>query len=313
MALMIAICRSAAILLALAGWYNQSVLQAGERSTALPAPTDYTLNPIVHADESSAGPQRIVSIAPSITEMCAALGLADRIVGRTQYCTHPPAVQGAAVIGAYADANFEKILALKPDIVLITDSSPKLEDDLKKLRLRFQTIPDNTLDDVYTAAEKIGELVQRPKTAQTLIEHLREDLARLSQRAGGHPSFKVLFTHFPLPSQPEPIYIVGPGGYLDSLLSLAGYRNAAADQLSKEWGMLSVEAILAAKPDYILEVRPEAEKFDVQQLYQGWAALESVPAIKHKRIRSLRNTAIAKPGPRINIALHEIISVLAEP
>lgn len=300
------------MLLVLSVFLGPCVLTTTGAPPVVAAPTDYSTDPTVHPEEVAAGPQRIVSIAPSITEMCAALGLADRIVGRTQYCTHPPGVQGAAVIGAYADTNFEKILSLKPDLVLITDSSPKLADDLKKLRLPVEAVPDSTLDDVYAAAEKIGQLTQHARTAETLVQHLREDLARLSEHAGPSRGLRVLFTFSPLPDKAQPIYVAGPGGYLDSLLNLAGYRNAAADSLTRQWGTMSVEAILTAKPDYILEVRPDAGGFDYAPLYRAWSVLDSVPAIRNKRIRSLTSTAIAKPGPRINIALHDIIAILAQ-
>ena len=275
-------------------------------------PTDYTLNPIVHPDEASAGPGKIISIAPSITETCAALGLADRIVGRTQYCTHPPTVQHADVIGAYADTNLEKILALKPDIVLITDSSPKLEANLKKLKLPYATVPDSTLDDVFAAIQQLGDLFGRPKTAQALADRLRTDLDRLSDRAGKHSATKVLFTFTPLPQRAESIYIAGPGGYLDTLLGMAGYSNALADRVAKPWARISVETIISARPDFMLEVRPPDKAVDMDQIYRGWSALAGVPAISKKQIRSLTSTAIAKPGPRINIALHEIITALSK-
>lgn len=278
----------------------------------LQAPTDYTINPAVHPDEVAAGPGRIVSIAPSITEMCAALGLADRIIGRTQYCTHPPTVQQAAIIGAYADTNLEKIIALKPDLILITESSPKLKENLTKLNLPYATVPDSTLDDIFAAAEKLGQLFGRPKTAQALMDRLRTDLERLSEQAGSHRATRVLFTFTPLPVKPESIYIAGPGGYLDSLLGMAGYSNALAERVSKPWARISAETILSAKPDYILEVRPPDKAIDMDQLYRRWSVLGSVPAIRKKRIRSLSDTAIAKPGPRINIALHQIITALSE-
>jgi iron complex transport system substrate-binding protein len=275
-------------------------------------PTDYTLNPIVHPDELNAGPRKIISIAPSITETCAALGLADRIVGRTQYCTHPPTVQHADVIGAYADTNLEKILALKPDLVLITDSSPKLEENLKKLKLPYATVPDSTLDDVFAAIQQLGDLLGRPRTAQALADRLRTDLDRLSERAGKHSATKVLFTFTPLPQRAESIYVAGPGGYLDTLLGMAGYSNALADRLAKPWARISLETIISARPDFILEVRPPDKAVDADQLYRGWSALAGVPAISKRQIRSLTSTAIAKPGPRINIALHEIITALSQ-
>ena len=154
--------------------------------------------------------------------------------------------------------------------------------------------------------------MDRPKTAQALIDRLKTDLQRLSAQSGEHRATNVLFTFSPLPPQPESIYVAGPGGYLDSLLTMAGFSNALADRVNKPWARISVETIISARPHVILEVRPPDKAVDMDQLYRGWSALAGVPAINKKRIRSLTTTAIAKPGPRINISLHEIISALSE-
>jgi len=278
----------------------------------LKVPTDYTKNPVVHPEETGKGPRRIVSIAPSITEMCAALGLADRVVGRTQYCQHPPAVLQAAIIGAYADTNFEKVIALKPDLVLITTSSLKLIDSLKGLNLPYETVPDSTLEDVYTAIAKLGRLCERPKTAEMLINNLIKDLQTLQQQGSSPQPAKVLFTFSSLPTEARSIYVAGPNSYLDDLLKRAGYTNATSAVLKKPWGMISVETILAIKPDAILEVRTDQGQITPDKLYRGWSCLESVPAFKERRIRSLTDDAVTRPGPRVNLVLYDIIKTLSE-
>ncbi len=289
-----------------------AVLFAGPRArsaAALEPPTDYAAHPVVHPEEVHRGPRRVISIAPSITELCAALGLADRLVGRTQYCTHPPGVRHATVIGAYADTNMEMIIALNPDIVLITDSSPKLQDQLNGLGLHYATVPDSTLNDVFVAINTVGTLLERPRTAAMLLDRLQRDLEGLRQQRRRSNS-RVLFTFSPLPPEAEAIYVAGPGGYLDSLLELAGYTNAVAGYLDAPWGKISVESLLNISPDQILEIRPPDHPPVTARLYQGWSVLSTVPAIRQQRVRSLSSTAIAKPGPRINVALFEIISAL---
>ena len=107
---------------------------------------------------------------------------------------------------------------------------------------------------------------------------------------------------------PEPIDSAGPGGYLDTLRGMAGSSNAMADRVAKPWARISVETIISARPDFILEVRPPDKAVDMDQIYRGWSVLTGVPAISKRQIRSLTSTAIAKHGPRINIALHETIT-----
>lgn len=275
-----------------------------------PPPTDYTLAPVVDPAEAGQGPARIVSIAPSITEMCAALGMADRIVGRTQYCTHPPEVLQAAVVGAYGDTNYEKIVALQPELILITENSPKIEEVLKGLKLPYVTVPDSSLEDIYAAAARVGEACGRPNSARMLIGHLKNDLEVLRDRAGGGPSLRVLFTHVPLPPTPGSVHAAGPGGYLDSLLEMAGHANALAGIVNEPWANISVETIIRARPDVILEVRPGGQATDLDALHTGWSALQAVPAIGRRQIRSLTSRTVFIPGPRVNIVLHDIIRAL---
>ncbi len=286
---------------------------AKAQSSTIPPPTDYTVHPVVDSEEKMNGPSRIVSIAPSISEMCAALGLGDRVVGRTQYCKHPASIQRAAIVGGQTDTNYEKIISLKPDIVLITDGSEaKLGGRLRGLRLRVEALPDDTIDEVYVAIARLGDLLERPKTAQKLIDNLKIDLAHLSERAGNHRATRVLMCIHDLPVPPGPIHIGGPGGHMDHLLRKAGYSNALEGIVNKPWARISLETIIKSKPDVILEVRPTDKSIDPESLAQSWSVLSSVPAIRHKRIRSLHTTTVLVPGPRINIALHEMITVLAE-
>ncbi|MCG3136584.1 MAG: Vitamin B12-binding protein [Phycisphaerae bacterium] len=290
-----------------------SIIRA--QSTTQPTPnipevTDYTMHPQVDPGEIGLGPKRIVCIAPSTSELCAALGLADRVVGRTQYCTHPPTIQSATIIGAYSDTNFEKIIALQPDLILITARSPKLAEELTQLQLPYETLPDNTIDEIYTAIDKLGQHVNRPKTAKLLRENLQLDLLKLSSASGDHRAAKVLLTIDPLPAQPQSLYAAGPGSHLDNLLQLAGYSNALTGFTALEWPRVPLETVVAANPDLILEARPPDEPRDLDQLYQSWAPMSQLPVFAQHRLCTLPTTAAVTPGPRINIALHDMIAAL---
>lgn len=267
---------------------------------------------MVLEEELGRGPERIVSIAPSLTEACAALGLAERVVGRTQFCLHPPAVSSAAVVGAQTDTNLEKILALRPDLIIITAGSRNsLEQRLKSLGLRVEVMPDQTIADVFETITQLGRISGRPRTAQKLIDLLVTDLERLSEHGGDHRGTRVLFTFSDLPLRAGPIFAAGPGGHMDELLSRAGYTNAALGVVDKPWAQISAEAIIQARPDVILEFRPASKKVDPQVLYNGWSSLQMVPAISGRRIRSLESPTVLIPGPRINVALYEVIEALS--
>jgi len=147
---------------------------------AVSPPSDYVAHPRVLPAEQNAGPDRIVSLAPNITEILCALGLRDRLVGRTPYCLHPPEIGSVPVVGALIDANFEKIKALSPDIVFVTSNSSRSIAGLQQLGLRHEIVPHDTLDEVYEAIERVGRICDRPETARELTAAIQADVARLT-------------------------------------------------------------------------------------------------------------------------------------
>jgi len=308
---------AAILLLAGVAFYTRFNRIVKAPSSAAPPPTsrpadmphDYVSTPVVEPSERQAGPQRIISIAPSATELCAALGLADRLVGRTQFCRYPPSVQNAAVVGGYADSNVEKIVALQPDLVLITTSSRRLRDQLDGLNLSIKELPDSSLDDIFEAIRLLGQYVQRPQTAEALARELEADLDRLtSKKAPPRPG--VLIVVGAMPASPRSVYVAGPGSFLDRIVELAGGRNALAGRLNRPWGEVSAETVIAAKPDAIIETRTNSNPERLQQVYDGWSDFDWIPAIGRRQICSIDDDSILVPGPRVNITLYHVIQAL---
>ncbi len=246
---------------------TQVARSAGTRSVATRATQtapatlrDYVLQPRVDPPETEAGPSRIISMAPALTEICWALGLGGRMVGRTQYCIYPPAAQRIEVVGALLDPNIERILALRPDLVVITRGSAVLREKFEGLKLPLQVLPTDSLEDIYIAIEQLGQATGRPKTAALLVRDLRADLGRLRQQAAevsrARPR-KVLFVTGALPSPPKGVWVAGPGSYLDALLGLAGATNVVAGD--RAWLEIGTEQVLWMRPETIVEVREPAE------------------------------------------------------
>lgn len=267
-------------------------------------PRDYVAEPMIDASEASSGPDRIISLAPSITELCGALGLADRLVGRTQFCTYPPSVSSVPIVGAYTDTNLEAILAAKPDLVLVTASSPKLEGKLRALDLPVEVLSDSSYEDVFEAIRKLGSVTQRPLTARRLIDNLKTDIARLEQPPA--PNKRVLLVTGPMPIPATGLHVAGPGSVLDRFLRLAGCENAMAGRLERPWARISVEQVLAANPDIIIETRDPADEAHHDALYRAWSPIAAVNALRNRRIRTLPRW-IELPGPRINVILYRIV------
>lgn len=283
-------------------------------AAALPTPRDYVACPQVDPDEADRGPARIISLAPSISEIVCALGLRDRLVGRTPYCLYPPAIRSVMAVGALQDPNFEKIRSLSPDLVLVTANSGRLADGLRQLGIRYEPIPHDTLEEVYQAIERVGRVCDRPATAARLAASLRANVESLRAAAARHnlARRRVLVSLGELPVPPRAVWVAGPGSFLDGLTELAGCVNAAAGLLKVSHGELSLEGVRAANPDVILEFRENPDERTLLDLYRTWSELGDLEAIRLQRVRSLGGVEWLSAGPRITLSLHRFVIVLSE-
>lgn len=246
-------------------------------------------------------------MAPCLTELCYAMGLGERLVGRTQYCVYPPAAQKVEIVGALLDPNVERILTLQPDLVLITASSSMLKERFAALKLPVLILPDSSLEDVFLAVEQLGRATQRPKSAAALVRQLRAELGQLQQasHAARARPYKVMFVTGALSNPPRSLWVAGPGSYIDTLLSLAGASNALEGD--RAWLEISAEQVLWLRPEVIVEVReaPQASQRD-----EAVAAWRNLPGLAKVRIVTLTEIGMMFPGPRVNVMLAKLMDGL---
>lgn len=279
-----------------------------------PMPRDFVAGPVVEPSEQDAGPRRIVSLAPSITELVCALGLRDRLVGRTPYCHYPPGVESVPAVGALQDPNFERIRSLSPDLILITANSVRLAAGLSELGLKHHSIPHETLADVFAAIEEAGRVCGRPTTARRLADAIRADLGLLEDWAARsvHHKQRVLVSLGPLPVPPRALWAAGPGSFLDELVSMAGQDNAAREALKVSHGEIPLTRLRGLNPDVILEFGPNRSEYDRLELFRTWSEIGPVRAIEQQRVRVVGKEEWLSAGPRIAITLHCLIASLSE-
>lgn len=284
------------------------------RVVSFPEPRDHVVEPWVDPAERDNGPKRLISLAPSITEIVCALGMRDRLVGRTPYCTHPPGIQQVADVGALATVNFDKIKVLAPDLVLATINSGQVAAGLDKLGIPHAAVPHDTLEQVYTAIEQIGGLCDRPRTAAKLIESIRLDLRSLRERVAAMdlPRWRVLVALGELPVPPGPVWVAGPGSFLDSLLAMAGQTNAATGVLAASHGELPIEKLVTMDIDVVLTFGREVTDQQQEDLYQTWSKVGPLEAIRLRRVRRVGGPEWLSAGPRVPIALHHVLTTLAQ-
>jgi iron complex transport system substrate-binding protein len=238
-------------------------------------------------------PQRIVSLAPSLTETLYALGAGDRLVGVTNYCDYPADAQTKPKVGEMLNPNLERITAMHPDLVLITKEGNRRDTltALEHLNIPTFAVETERLDDISRMFRDVGRAVGEAAAGANLAVALDQRVARVQRAVTGRQVRRVLMVIWL-----QPMVTVGRGTFLNDLLERAGARSIA-DENSQPWPKLSVEEIVRSDPEFIVVTRSPGFSPGRDELLKlpGWKELT---AVKQDRIISLPDT-VQRPGPRI--------------
>lgn len=289
-----------------------SLQPAAAQTSSKPAPLKDDLG---HEVRLPAYPARIVSLAPSNTEVLFALGLEKRIVGVTSYCDYPPEARQKTLIGTYNDPSLEKIVSLKPDLVLAAHGNPiELVAELEKLRIPVFSVNPKTLNDALRNIRMIGALTGRDGEAAALIVSINARIAAVSDRTRRLPASQRPRVLFVGGWQP-PFFTPGPGTVVNDLIDLAGGRNVAADAPKQTWVQYGLETLVAKAPDvvmttYVTGEDPRVRAVDAQKTLKEMDGWRTMPAVRQGRICYLFADAIFRPGPRLVDALEEMARCL---
>ncbi len=248
-----------------------------------------------------ANPQRIISLKPNLTEMLFALGAGDRVVGVTTHCLWPEAAKQLPKVGSYAFPDLEKILALKPDLIVTNkeSSSPRFVALLRKAHIPVMVIETRKLGEIYYAMETLGSLLHNADTSIQTVNALKSRFAALSEQSQQKPSKRALVV-----IQRRPLIVAGRNSFISELLNNIGITNAVP--LKKiAYPQLSMEEVLAWQPDVIFDLDPSSE-------LNQWQQYQSLPAVKTQQIYSLSPNLFI-PGPRIADAAEMVFNALHNP
>jgi iron complex transport system substrate-binding protein len=251
-----------------------------------------------------AHPQRIVSLAPSITETLFALGLGNRLVGDSDYCDYPPQAKMLPHVGGTQNPSLEAIVALKPDLVIGTDEANRRETvaQLERLGIPLYGVTAHTVDGTISSIEELGQALGWDFATQTLVDMLRARTEAVDRRVLGKPRLKVLFV-----VQYRPLISVGKETFISDVIRRAG-GISISDDLGSEWPRMGLEGVLSRSPDVILVPKTEAfaPELDEFQNLPGWRDLG---AVKNHRIYFV-SESIMHPSPRLIDALEEVANIL---
>ncbi len=250
--------------------------------------------------------RRIVSLAPSITETLFALGLGERVVGVTRYCTYPPEVREKAKVGGFLDPNLEGIVALHPDLVVMLQEHDQAIPGLRELGLNRLVVSHKSLEGILESIGTIGDRCHRATEAKALVARLRLRMDAVQRAAASLPPTRVMLCIDRTRGTGgiTDCYVAGPDGYLNRLITMAGGQNVFADE-QVPFPVVSSEGILHANPEVIVELA-SWQADDVETLRNDWNSLSGVEAVRTGQVHVFTDDFAPIPGPRFVLLLERL-------
>lgn len=253
--------------------------------------------------------RRIISIIPATTEMLFAMGAGDRLVAVGSYDRFPSEVETLPRVGALLDPNVERILSLKPDLVVLYGTQSDLRTQLERAGVPFYPYVHRGLPDITDTIRALGRRVGVDAGANALASRIEGQIADTRARVAKSPRLKTLLVFGREPGTLRNIDASGGVGFLHDMLEAAGGSDVLADA-KQQSVMLGTELVLARAPEVIIELRYARGDTTAASDLKVWDALPSVPAVKNHRIFMLQGEEFVVPGPRVALATERLARTL---
>lgn len=283
---------------------EETTTESSEEDSYYPVDVTDSFGNVITFEEK---PERIVSLMPSNTEIAYALGLGDRIVGVTDFCTYPEEAQEKPSVGGL-DFDLEKVIAFNPDLVLAHASSAETYEDA------FQQIENNganvlivneanSFEDAYESMKMIGQATNKEEEANAIIQEIEENVQAIADKSAQieEEDKKTVWIEIePAPS----IWTTGKGTFMHEMIETINAYNAAGDQ--EGWLEFSEEKAVSLQPDVILTMAygmTEDEAIAEINSRPGW---ETVPAVQNQEIYQISEDIVSRPGPRLIQGITEL-------
>jgi iron complex transport system substrate-binding protein len=258
----------------------------------------------------SSRPTRVISLVPAVTEMLFAVGAGAQVAGMSSFDTYPPEARKKPQVGALLNPDFERILSLKPDLVVVYGSQTELLGRLERMSIPTFVYRHAGLADVSTTISSLGARVGRSAEAAKVVRGLQTTLTAIRTSVAGRPRPRVALVFGREAGALRNIFVSGGIGFLHDLIETAGGLNAFAD-VRRESVQVSSEAMLTHAPDIIIETHQSSWDTSLTPREQAvWRALASVPAVRTNRIHIVADDRLFIPGPRVAEAARVLAGVV---
>ncbi|NTW53162.1 MAG: cobalamin-binding protein [Chlorobiaceae bacterium] len=247
------------------------------------------------AHETSKYPRRIVSLAPSLTEMLYAIGAGDQLVGRTSACDWPAEAKKVPVIGAFGRPSLEVLAAAEPDLVIDVDlADEQIGRKIAAMKIRHEPIRCKTPEEIPPALRRLGQLTGHVRQADSLAEAIEKGLAGFRKEA----DLKTQKSGVYLEIWNDPLWTGGKHSFTSSMIAYAGGRNIG-DVVEKEYFEVSPEWVIRQDPD-VIACMYMSKKTPAQQVVENRTGWSNMGAVRNRRVYGdFDNNIYLRPGPRV--------------
>ena len=266
---------------------------------------------VVAALTAQGQPKRIISLVPNVTEILFAIGAGPQVVAVSNYDVEPPEVRSLPTVGALIDPDTEKIISLRPDLVITYGSQADLQAQLTRASIPFFEYRHGGLDHIMVTMRALGARTGHLDQAERTAQALQAGIDAVKARVAGKPKPRTLLVFGREPGSLRNIYASAGRGFLHDMLVAAGGEDVLSD-IDKESAQVSTETILARRPDVILELNAATRlnEADLKTVIDPWMTLSAVPAVRNRRVIILNGPGLTVPGPRVVDGIEKMAKAL---
>jgi len=253
---------------------------------------------------------RIISMAPNITETLFALGLESRVIGVTKFCKYPPEAAKKAQVGGFFDPNYEAMVALKPDLVILLPEQEQAKKYLENLGIATLTVHNRLIGEILYTIIVIGKTCGKEKEAYEMVGGIRSRIETVKKKTESLERKKILVSVGRTPGSVEQIVIAGQNTFYDELITLAGGINVYHGY-PVPYPEISGEGMLRLDPDIILDIQPSLAAMGLTEkdACHDWDKIPELRAVKTGNVYILSADYASVPGPRFIRTLEEMARI----
>ena len=253
---------------------------------------------------------RIISFAPSITETLFALSLGNCVKGVTDFCNYPPEAKKLPKVGGYTDPNYENILRLKPDLIVVLKENSSLFEFLQKNNIEYLCIDNQNVSQILSSFKIIGQKCDREKQADSLIKLIKNEMVHDTINPPWPKTLICVDRENRGSGEIARIYCASKKSFYNELLNASCMENVLKDSMIT-YPEISSEGIIRMQPEIIIDFTVREQEIPEERLKSDWKSMPLLPAVKNNMIFCISNDYATIPGPRILTILQDFKKINA--